>query len=572
MHPDIQDNLRLPRLIEEMHDSVITKEGIADLDTQLKRDPQARQRYLEYAYLHSGLHRFLTSPEAGFAGHIPHDSDLSVYNDALMELAAAETTAPAVEIFHPKQEIHPAVLHGRTERVARTVNKASLFVAVLSLTVMLLFLAYIKFVPVSHSQLVGRLARVADAQWADASGMIQEGCDLYTGPMKLICGLAEIILDNGTKIIVQAPSEFELESMNQIFLKAGRLVVDVNKQNDRHFVVRTINAAVVDFGTEFGVSFDGRNTHAYVFQGEVEIRNSSDLLRYEKNLTVKEGQGGQVSSSGDISSQTRSQDHFIRSDEFEVRLRAIQGSAYHRWLAYSLQLRKDPSLAAYYTFEKDPANPDLLVNVAAETFGSLNGQLCSASGEAPPAWTQGRWPQKTALAFDRSRRQYAEIAADARLCINGPITLAAWIYCADAKDGGHIVSNRLPPRSFCNYQLGYHSPVEIDWRRNIHLARKLDSNDDSNQIASRQLPELFGWILVAVTHDNETLKFYLNGQLVDSQRWPHQQEFREAPLLIGADYAPGDNSRFNGKIDEIIIAKRVFSGEEIAEMYRAGRP
>jgi hypothetical protein len=120
--------------------------------------------------------------------------------------------------------------------------------------------------------------------------------------------------------------------------------------------------------------------------------------------------------------------------------------------------------------------------------------------------------------------------------------------------------------------MGYRSPSEIDWGRNIHLARKLNSDDDKNQISSRTLPEIFGWILVAATHDNETLKFYLNGDLVDSQQWLQKLEPMDAVLLIGADYALGDQSRFNGKIDELIIAKRVFSGEEIAEMYRVGKP
>lgn len=571
MHCDAEHHLRLLILIEEIFESSISKESMAELDAFLKSDSRARRRYLEYTYLHSGLQKFLTSSKVSCTSPIHEDFDSAFYNDALMELAAAETTAPTVEISRPKQLTNDIVPSVSSEYVVRTINKTSLFVAVLSLTVMLLFLAYLQFAPAPRSQLVGRLNRAADAQWADASGMIQEGCDLYSGPMKLTRGLAEIVLDNGTQIIVQSPSEFDLESMDQIFLKAGRLVVNVDKQTDKHFVVRTNNAAVVDFGTEFGIGFDGHSTQTYVFKGEVEIRNSSDLLKYAKNMTLKGGQGGQVASNGEISHQNRLQTQFIRASEFEARLKAMQGSAYHRWLAYSLQLRKDPSLAAYYTFEKDPSNPDILVNVAADTFGSLNGQLCSASNEAKPFWTQGRWPQKTALEFDRARRQYVEVAADARLSINGPITIAAWIYCADAKDGGHIVSNRVPPRSFCNYQMGYRSPSESG-RSHIHLARKLNSDDDKNQISSRTLPETFGWILVAATHDNETLKFYLNGGLVDSQQWLQKLEPVDAVLLIGADYALGDQSRFNGKIDELIIAKRVFSGEEIAEMYRVGKP
>jgi hypothetical protein len=60
--------------------------------------------------------------------------------------------------------------------------------------------------------------------------------------------------------------------------------------------------------------------------------------------------------------------------------------------------------------------------------------------------------------------------------------------------------------------------------------------------------------------------------LIDSKSWPHKQELAEAGLFIGTDSAPNDGSRFNGKMDEIVILGRVMTDSEIAEMYQAGRP
>jgi hypothetical protein len=210
--------------------------------------------------------------------------------------------------------------------------------------------------------------------------------------------------------------------------------------------------------------------------------------------------------------------------------------------------------------------------MAAATAGLLNGTLGNGDKTTMPTWQQGRWPQTTALSFDRTRGQQIEIPSHPAISIDGPITVAAWIDCSGAGDGGHIISNRVAMRSQCNYQFGYRSPAMPGWKQGMHLARKSDSADAANQICSKTLPQMSGWILIAATHDNETLKFYMNGQLVDTKYWPRKQPLAEGGLTIGSDYSSDDPSRFNGTIGEIIIARRVFTEEEMAEMYQAGKP
>jgi hypothetical protein len=438
---------------------------------------------------------------------------------------------------------------------------------------MLLLVLFVRFAPVSSKGLIGTLSRSVDARWLDPSGRLRDGCDLYPGPLHLVKGYAEIRTDEGAEIILQAPVELELESPSQLTLRRGRVTVNI-EQSRTHYVVRTPNATVVDFGTEFGVHVDSiGDTYTHVYQGEVELRSGSNPLQFDSSLRLMCGQGGQADAGG---LRPWNADHhapFVRAEEFGIRYKALKGSAYHRWKAHSLQFSRDPDLVAYYTFERDPERPQVLVNMAAATAGRLDGTIKRGDQIETSAWDQGQWPEKTALTFDRTREHYVDVPSAPDLSINGPITVAAWIHAADPKDGGHIVASRQEG-STINYQLGYRSPKSPFWMNRMHLARKVGSDTASvrDWMFSETLPERFGWIHIAATHDNQTVRYYINGSLVNARSWIYQQEPVEAGLLIGTTYYGFDESRFDGKMGELAILKRVLSEDEIRDMYQAGKP
>ena len=529
----------------------------------LSENAEARAYYYDFIASHIALNSIETFSDS------THPSSVYLDQEFWKELAAAEKDSPAICLPKATTEVPAAI----PVQQAHTVNKLSLVSLIMSTAAILFFVFFARFAPTKESVLVGKLTGEIDTLWETPSGQILPYSDLYVGPLSLKKGFAEIHMSGGALVVFQAPAHFTLESPTQIFLQQGKLTIKIKGEADNPFVVRTPHASVIDYGTEFGVHVDSSdNTLTHVYEGKVELRSGPNPLRFEQRLTLTETQAGRASEKGGLSEQRGIQGIFVRPAEFDIKLKAARGSEYHRWLDYSLQLRKDPDVAAYYSFEFDPDRPDTLVNSADSTFGDLNGQLHSAVNASKPAWCQGRWPQKTALAFDRSQRHYVEAAADARFSINGPITVAAWIYRETADDGGHIVANRISPESICNYQLGYRSDSSSNWQHSIHLARKLRSSDHKNQPYSVKLPDLYGWTLVAATHDNETLKFYLNGRLVDTKHWPRKQELIEAKLLIGSDFISNTTDRFNGIIDEIVIAKRVFTEQEIAEMYESGKP
>ena len=558
-------------LVLRLADNRITPEELGELERLLVADPEAVEFSSE---LLMELHLIRTECKPLLlSGSAAIELSGSFDRDVWECMAKYEKEAPGIELERAIAEPEKIVLQrGVGENAVRKINKVSLFTAVASLAALLLLLAYPRFVPVFPSPPVGRISRVLDAQWADSSGSIREGSDLYPGVMKLTRGLAELTFESGAQVVVEAPVEFELESSSQIFLKMGRLAATIHNTADKFFVVRTSNAAVVDFGTEFGVSFGNGQTQAYVFEGEVELRNSSNLLRYEKGLPLREGQGGQVDSDGVLSSNSSHSGVFVRSEEFDAKLKASKGSGYHQWLAYSYALRRDPSLAVYYTFEKDPSAPETFANLSAATAGRLNSSFESLQDSRKPVWTSGRWPEKTALRFDRASRQYSSVSSDAAIALNGPVTLAAWLKCPDITDGGHIISNRMLNGGACNYQLGYRTSSLRDAQNCLHIARKKETDDWANHLFGRPLEPSSNWMMIAVTHDNQTASFYCNGQLIESRPWRHQQDVIAADLWIGTDGTTNDAFYFNGLIDEIAIFKRALSAAEIQRMYDSGKP
>jgi hypothetical protein len=567
-----QDQIAISELVYKSLDNNITPQECEQLNHYVVSDPQAAAFYVKTVQLHWGLRKVTPVYLPTQALTHPFFNTLS-----LQELAMYEKIAPSIEPAEtPEQspaEVFPK-LHHQSTRSGRKINKSSILSFIVSAAATLLIILFVRFAPVKREVLVGKCTSTVNAVGESASGTIFPGCDLYSGPMSLTAGYAEIELEGGTIVIVEAPAQLTFESPSRLYVQEGRLVVKIsNDDQGEPFVVRSPYSSIVDYGTEFGVQVDAvGNTLTHVYQGKVELRSGSNPLRFEHRMVLTRDQGGLADVQGRLISKPGHAGQFVRRDEFQVKVMASKGSAYHRWLDYSYQLRRDPTLAAYYTFERDDKNPAILTNLAEATLGILDGTLSSIDNTRLPSWVTGRWSQKTALLFDRTQNQFVEIASHPAININGPITIAAWVDCSGRNDGGHVVSNRIALGSFSNYQLGYRNPVYPDWKQGMHLARKANSLDAANQMYSKPLPEVAGWILIAVTHDNDMLKFYLNGELVDSKSWPHKQPLSEGGLMIGSDYSPSDPARFNGKIDEIVIAKRVFTEEEIAEMYEAGKP
>ena len=108
---------------------------------------------------------------------------------------------------------------------------------------------------------------------------------------------------------------------------------------------------------------------------------------------------------------------FVRVEQFPKAAEEHRLKAFRRWQAYGRELRRDPSLLAYYDFQQRDGQPSLLFNAAANGDRACDGVVENA------AWSDGRMPGKHALLFqnpgDCVRLNLPQATAD--------LTLAAWV-------------------------------------------------------------------------------------------------------------------------------------------------
>ncbi len=117
---------------------------------------------------------------------------------------------------------------------------------------------------------LAKLTTSTDAAWE--SQRLEPGDSLSKGIYKLTGGYSEITLNNGVRLILEAPIELEIESEDLVRVNHGRLVARVPKPAIG-FTVLTPNSEVVDLGTEFGVSVGNNGTsEVHVLDGEVKAR------------------------------------------------------------------------------------------------------------------------------------------------------------------------------------------------------------------------------------------------------------------------------------------------------------
>ena len=268
-----------------------------------------------------------------------------------------------------------------------------------------------------------------NAVWGDGDFNGESGTRLNNneGELYLKRGLVKILFDYGAEIIVEGPAIFEPESAEQLFLKSGSVTALV-PQEAYGFTVRTPKAKAVDLGTEFAMKvYQNGSTELHMFKGKAAFVAGFRDTAISSQI-IEAGQARRVDNIADgIHDISLDDQSFVRQNEFEIINKANQGSSYHRWILYSTELRKNPSLVAYYTFDNQNSDSDKLINYAENTYGNLNGILGGDEPGSQPMWVAGRWSNKGALKFDSLQEQYVELPVSKDLQISGDLTIMWWM-------------------------------------------------------------------------------------------------------------------------------------------------
>lgn len=168
---------------------------------------------------------------------------------------------------------------------------------------------------------LGMVAKVVEAQ--SQKGIVLSGDDVANGQFALTKGYAEITLNNGVALLLEAPIKLNLRSVDHITLVEGSLVANV-PDGAEGFQVDTPSSQIIDLGTEFGVSVDKKGkSQVHVLKGEVKVR-ASEQQQYE-HLTVDQARSFDVDQQVAI---IKSQPHrFMRT----LPGKSIQSPDYLHW-------------------------------------------------------------------------------------------------------------------------------------------------------------------------------------------------------------------------------------------------
>jgi hypothetical protein len=443
------------------------------------------------------------------------------------------------------------------------------------------------------SLVVGRITAMLDCRWTDDATAAIHGAYVPLGrKFALSSGLLEITYDTGARVILQGPVTYEVESAAGGYLSIGKLTAKLEKRSvvsgqrsetptpqslipnpslstTRYplFTITTPTATVTDLGTEFGVEVCDAGTSVHTFRGLVEVHLTQNGDRSEQRIRLRERESVRIpkpqgNAAVKIIRDTVDPNIFVRAEQLPTLARERILKPLRRWRTYSEQLRQDPALVAYYTFEAPEDAPAVLRNLSS-AGAALDGHIVGAE------WVSGRMPGKWALYFHGPASGDKVVLPDQdRFNFMGPFSVAVWFKVA-AFTGEHQglvtkgnLSWRLQQRDATG-TLGFFTNVA--GQDDGIIAR---ANGEA-EIANRRWHFVVGVYepAASVMH----LRLYVDGRLDTETESPGRVRGTDHPVSLGANSGrPG--LEFQGWIDEVAIMARALSAEEAATIFNAGNP
>ena len=628
-------------LIDAACRGAIPEDQQATLDAILAESEPARQLYADYFQLHTELYWLIgRSRTAGTlsheAGHLQDQRETSIASDRRVD--STPRVSPSVDPF-----LSP--LSTPLSPLPSLLFSSGWPVAYLLATVIFgIGLAIGAFVHVSKpgqyvgphessvpapnpqsavrdsASFVGRITGMVDCQW-EGSGFRGQGSGDGTkdsplsslasplirlgDTLALRSGLLEITYNTGAKVLLQGPVTYEVESPTGGFLSLGKLTAKLEEKSEvrgqrsdsanqkseignQKFAVRTPTATVTDLGTEFGIEVQASGaTATHVYRGIVEVRPTTDGVTYAgQSVRLVENESLRIEKQPDGARLAVHRDpvdpsSFVRVEQLPKLVEEKRLKPFRHWQAYSQELRRDPSLLAYYDFQQKSGEPTVLANVAANGDRSLDGVIENAR------WATGRMPGKQALVFN---------GIDDNVRFNVPrttesLTLSAWVYVNSINEG--------PSALVASEDWGklgqLHWLLCPDGRMVCDVFGLKPRNQMVHVEADRVLEShaFRNWVHLAAAFDHAAgvAHFYRDGRLMksvdvepvqpgngDDRAATSQKPFLrlgQARIGLWRQGVWPDNGgprNFQGRVDELAIFGRALTTDELLRMVELGRP
>jgi hypothetical protein len=402
-----------------------------------------------------------------------------------------------------------------------------------------------------NAKQVAVVTQVVDAKWDDVG--FQTNDRVPMGRFSLKAGLVRLQFLSGATVVIEGPAELDLTSEHGAEVRSGLVTANVPPVAEG-FTLTAAGWRAVDRGTVFGI--DARSpetTEVHVIEGKVEMHHGTDAA---VRGTLTTGQTARITAKL-LTMQTAATAHFPREADVIDRAARADESQLDAWKLRSNALATDPGLVLYLDFEATDAERGVIRNRAPRANPRTDAIVIG--GE----WTQGRWPGKSAVAFQR-------VGDLIRTSLDAQLDAATF-----------IVSLRIEPHSPLTQTILLTpdvGPGQFYWL----LAGRgtLNSNNGSVFIkAGHQRKNLrfpsgralrrseFGqWHTLAVVHDptNHRVRHYLNGALVKENPLDDAHPLKLRQLVIGNWGFTTEPRNLSGRMDELAVFNRALSDEEIA--------
>lgn len=375
----------------------------------------------------------------------------------------------------------------------------------------------------------------ADEQWTTSVPPFGPGEPIFSGTLALESGLLELLFFNGTRVVLEGPSELTFLEPEKIFLRRGNLSATV-PPSGHGFETHTPHAVLTDLGTEFSVRVESEQTATHVLKGLVAVTPNGKprvLLKESASITAR-------------------MDGILQSIPFD-RISFVS-EALMRRASFDSPGNRERRKAVRAAMSVTP-----LLKLELDGSETEMQRVRQFGGKFDP----GRSENEIAFRF-RERKDYLTVSIPQTL---ESVTLAAWV-CLDSlpEHGNPILTSRDERRGGITWQVNSSGSVSIGIRsKNRQLAR----NYESPILIG---PERLGkWIHLAASVDmrRQTASLYLDGRIV------YQVPVAEtAPILIGEAVIGNRINRnvpighFHGRIDSLEIHDRALSPDELFVLYQ----
>jgi ferric-dicitrate binding protein FerR (iron transport regulator) len=476
----------------------------------------------------------------------------------------------------------------RRERILqlqRAAKKTWKYTKVAAAAAVLALFAYVGYLIMQPSS-VATLTDTANAEWENPDFSDKLESRLLPGPMKLVEGLAQITFDDGTEVIIEAPTEINLKKANSAFLELGKLSAKV-PLHAQAFTINTPSASIVDLGTQFVVQVDEKGSSGvHVVKGKTKLTTQLKGITGKITQIVSSGQakgvpyGRAVIESikpetiayiETIESKIIADTKPVRSDHKPVSKPIIEFPT----LTYSQTILKyDPIL--YFSF--DVTDKQFVLNrVNNAPIGQLIGQAFLAKTNASDNTVKnevlklnGGYVHIDVLKDRGSSDGYTFV-----MWIQPDITARQNVVFNAKKSRLDNSSSKMPFDLVLFIEKGGTLTLNAD---SEVLENEEKHPDDVSSIALR--PGIWYHVAAVVTPDFARL--YVDGILQEVQ-WDMPAKMADELLsesgwediLIGASLLLKDRhdtfqleEKFHGAIDEFAIYDRALSHDEITTLYR----